>query len=254
MFWRRMKYEWNSSPISSQLGKFVKMNFYAASLAWFRDGSRKYQNRDKRTKPENFDRIYQTAVYAFTEMGVDLKKHPLEVGLLSKGCYEGALLSQDWTGDYDLEVDPSWVKKYQREEGGDVNQYWRALFAHEAVHAVEHHSFFKCYFSFLAGLIALEMCTLFKLQSTLISITTISSMSLTNQYLGRFFEFRADRVAATRDPEIGETLKTIFRHEEKKSPAQRWYDGFFSDYPSAMERRKALENLSPPLSASRQRI
>lgn len=188
------------------------------------------------------DETYQTAHDVFTAMGANLKKHPLQLIPLSKS--KANAHANLMTGAYCLGYFNHAYDEFQKANHSNLSRqdFERAVYAHESVHAIEQHDLWNNYISLMTALTMMKICCSFKLR--LWTICTLGSVSYfsTSRYVSRQLEFRADQLAAEKIPNNRESLISIFSVPEHH---HRHLLGFFEKHPSKFERRKALEALKP---------
>jgi hypothetical protein len=206
---------------------------------------RHQKNKYRSNSPEYLGRI---AADVFTQMGVDLRKHPLRIVAMEsadgepieKGC---ASIHEGLDGAYSLQVDLKSFERFQHKKQLPITRqdYFRAIFAHEAVHAIEKHNFYNIYISTIVTYTAMLMCEVMGMR--LAAMMTVAPLLLfsTSCFVSRHFEYRADKVAASTDLRIRDALKNIFSIEESQTLSPYW-GGIFRKHPTNNERLVALES------------
>ena len=187
------------------------------------------------------EETYRTAREVFLAMGANLKKHPLQLMSLtdSKANVHANLV----TGAYCLGYFRRAYDEFQKANHTNLSRqdFERAMYAHESVHAMEQHDLLNSYVSLVTALTMTHIVCSFQFHLAVIcAIGPISYLS-TSRYVSRQLEFRADQLAAEKIPQIRESLISIFSVPDH----HRYLLGFFADHPSKLERRKALEIARP---------
>ena len=201
------------------------------------------------------------AADVFMQLGVDVKHHQLKIIPLNpklnaensdRGASESknnciAEFHQTLNGEYYLQVDPDKIKKLV--DSGKLTKpemdYWRAVFAHEAVHAKERHDFWNIYCSVIVGLTAVYFSRLYQFSCFMFRLSGPVSLSLANHFISQNLEFRADEQAAKLSPKIREDLRDLITadQDQEHDNMPPWAKFLFHSHPSDSDRIKRLEQL-----------
>lgn len=228
-----------------------KNTLYAAGISLFHDIYLQYSMyRSTSKRDSSFSHIhkslYHVAQSAFREMGADLERHPLELSSIDGAHDEHAMTlfyKNPITGAYCLQVDSEAFKHYQQIDNSpdlSSNEYYRAVFAHEAVHAIENHNFLKVYAPVWIALSMLNICEAVGMRLAWMCVIGPMLLFSTSCYVGRQLELRADRLAAEKSPLIRESLIKMFSamaHDHQPTPG---FSRFFHDHPPMSTRLAAI--------------
>ena len=238
---------------------------YGAGISWLHE---LYLSHSKLIESSNrhatllpkVDPLYQIAERAFSDMGADLTRHPLELSVFDSSrhtsfqadCSSATVHRNLMSGAYRLQVDLDAFNRYKRRtvEGQHISQdkFFRAIFAHEAVHAIEYHNFFKIYMPLLLTLPALYSVDAMRVRLPWMSGFGPLSLFFLVSYFGQQFELRSDRLAAEHDPEIRGSLISIFSATGEGHDATHHSGSsfrFFHSHPSCETRLDAIQGHSP---------
>lgn len=247
--WRYLKYA-------------IKTMGYATGISWMYEFNLSYAMHKESLKrnavllPQS-DLLYQIAAKAFSDMGVDLGRHPLQLSAFdssedtssSRICSEARVYRNLQTGANCLEVDLAAFNRFQRDTVAarslSRTEYYRAIFSHEAVHAKENHNFYKIYFYALFALPMVYLCQAMQMKLPWMLAFGTTSMCFYRHYVGQKFELRADCLAVAQDPSIRHSLISILSAMKEHAVAHRPRGlsfQFFHEHPSAERRLNAIVN------------
>ncbi len=244
-------------------GGAFRINLYAAGISWFHEAYLQYSMRKKPSmndvdNPQKTDLMYESAEKAFREMGADLERHPLKLTtmksphseLSEEKCSSAIFYKNLITGAYCLQVDPeafNHFKKRRTSQDIPLEDYYRAVFSHEAVHAIENHNFLKLYCSALVALSAVHLCEAVGMRLAWLCVVGPVLLLSGSGYVGQKLELRADRLAAEQNPSIRKSLISILSDKAHDHGAEFSADSFlkfFHDHPSMAIRLEAIKTYS----------
>lgn len=233
-----MEYNMRTIFLKRFLSRCFYVNTVALGLAAIKELATDFSLQADKVPDEE---TYQTARDVFIAMGANLKDHPLQ--LISQTYTKANVHANLITGAYCLGYFRRAYDEFQRANHSNLSrqEFERAMYAHESVHAMERHDLLNSYISLICALTMTRVVCSFQLHFAVVCAISSVSYFSTSRYVSRRLEYRADRLAATTIPGVRNNLITILSTPDHHN---RYLFGLFDGHPSKFERRKALEEFN----------